>query len=320
MTENFECSAASHSAQRRKCSLLMLVTPPELPVAKFSISALRKFQDFSDVSVVVFANGFEEADETKLKSWTETLPNVRVISNRERIEREKHRFRIGTVDITETGRKELRVGPYETAPEVWERELLMLDAHVVGIIDADFEVLSADFLPVMMDAFSADDRLGFISVDYTPEKRAFDSYSQEWAIMAERYHTWFCLYLREGLEKYADFTFFEAVRGKEKVKFDHSARLQYVLRRDYGYHGAVLDKKWHWSFVHYQAFAQNRTLNGGWLRVYRFFKIGRATGWYSAHHISYLVLPVKVISRAAYKLLWLGRFDRERARYRFETA
>ena len=41
-------------------------------------------------------------------------------------------------------------------------------------------------------------------------------------------------------------------------------------------------------------------------------------GWFSAHRINYLVLPVKLLSRILYKLLWLGRFDSERARYRFE--
>jgi hypothetical protein len=133
----------------------------------------------------------------------------------------------------------------------------------------------------------------------------------------ERHHTWFCL-LHEALKKYADFSYFEQTRGGEILKFDHAARLQEMLKRTYNYHGAVLESKWRWAFVHYQAFAQNRTLTGGWLRVYRFLKIGTITGWFSVHRINYLILPVKLISRILYGLLWLRRFDSERGRYRFE--
>jgi hypothetical protein len=175
-------------------------------------------------------------------------------------------------------------------------------------------------LPVMIDAFRANARLGFMSVNYSPETRAFDSYSQTWATIAERHHTWFCLYLREALKREADFSYYERKRGEEIIKFDHSARLQEFLTRNYSYHGAVLDGKWSWAFVHYHAFAQNRTLAGGWLRAYRFLKVGAATGWFSAHRVQYVVWPVKLLSRIGYRLLGLSRYDKERSSYRFESS
>jgi hypothetical protein len=296
----------------------MIVTPPELPIAEFTIKALKKCNGIPELSIVVFTNGLGESDEKKVRTWTGRLSNGVVLSNREKIERERNSFHIGAEYITVLGRRELRVGPYESAPEIWERELPRLDADIVGIIDPDFEILCIKFLPVMMDAFRADDRLAFMSVNYSPETTTFDSYSQTWATIAERYHTWFCLYLREALKREADFSYYEERRGDETIKFDHSARLQEVLKRKYNYHGTVLDRKWRWAFVHYQAFAQNRTLTGGWLRVYRFLKIGAVTGWFTVHRINYLILPVKLISRMLYSLLWLGRFDSERGRYRFE--
>lgn len=296
----------------------MLVTPPELPVAKFTIKALQKFQEIPGVAIVIFANGLSALEEETVRNQADGIRNARVVSNRNKIEQEKNSYSIGQEYITEIGRRELRVGPYESAPEIWERELPRLKANIVGIMDADFEVLCGDFLPEMVKAFCTDPRLGFMSVDYSPETRIFESYSQEWASIAERYHTWFCLYLRDALKKHADFSYFEE-RREEIIKFDHSARLQQALKRDYNYRGGVLDTKWRWAFVHYGAFAQNRTLDGGWLRVYRFLKIGKTTGWFSAHRLSYLVQPVKLLSRIMYKLLWLRRFDRERARYRFDN-
>lgn len=296
----------------------MIVTPPEMQIAAFTIKALDKCKEIPGLSVVVFANGLNEADVTRLQTWTAPLNNAVVLSNRKKVEREKSSFRVGAEYTTVLGRRELRVGPYESAPEIWERELQRLDADIVGIIDADFEILSAEFLPVMIDAFRDDDRLAFMSVNHSPETRTFDSYSQTWSTLAERNHTWFCLYLREALRREADFSYHEQRRGEETVKFDHSAWLQDVLRRKFSYHGAVLDGKWYWTYVHYHAFAQNRTLSGWVLKIYRFLKIGSATGWLSAHHVKFLVRPVRLISRILYKAFLLGRFDTERGRYRFD--
>jgi hypothetical protein len=318
VTGSSETQKTVRSSAWPTCALLMLVTPPELPIAMFTIKALRKFQDISGLSIVIFANGLSAPEEELVRTHANAIRNACVVSNRNKIEKQKHEFTIGAEYISEHGRRELRVGPYESAPEVWERELPKLDADIVGIMDADFEVLSGDFLPLMIEAFCADDQLGFMSVDYSPETRTFDSYSQQVAAIAERHHTWFCLYLREALTKYADFSYFEQTRGGGILKFDHAARLQEVLKRTYNYHGAVLESKWRWTFVHYQAFAQNRTLTGGWLRVYRFLKIGAITGWFSVHRINYLIPPLKLISRILYGLLWLRRFDSERGRYRFE--
>lgn len=319
MTVRLDKQTDVESTAGPTCALLMIVTPPELPIAEFTIKALKACAEIPGLSIVVFANGLDESDENKLRTWTMSIGNTVVLSNREKIEREKSSYRIGAEYTTVLGRRELRVGAYESAPEIWERELQRLGADVVGIIDADFEILSADFLPVMIDAFRAHPRLGFMSVNYSPEARIFDSYSRTWATIAERHHTWFCLYLRDALKREANFSYFEEKRGEKLIKFDHSARLQEVLRQRYNYRGAVLDRTWSWAYVHYHAFAQNRTLNGRRLKVYRFFRIGSATGWFFAHHINFLVSPLKLLSRILYRILWLGRFDMQRARYRFEA-
>ena len=320
MTGSLDNKRDQGSLIRPTCALLMIVTPPELPIAEFTIKALKKCNEIPEFSIVIFANGLDQSGESELQTWAERLRNAVVLSNREKIEREKNSFHIGEEYTTALGRRELRVGPYESAPEIWERELQRLDADIVGIIDPDFEILNIEFLPVMIDAFRANPRLGFMSVNYSPETSAFDSYSQTWATIAERHHTWFCLYLGEALKREADFSYYEQKRGEEVIKFDHAARLQEVLRRNHNYHGAVLDRKWSWAFVHYHAFAQNRTLTGGWLRAYRFLKIGAATGWFSAHRVKYVVWPVKLLSRIGNRLLGLSRYDRERSRYRFESS
>jgi hypothetical protein len=96
----------------------------------------------------------------------------------------------------------------------------------------------------------------------------FETYAQQDAKIAERWHTWFCIYRRAALDRCHDFSYFEERDGTLPIKYDHSARLQKILTERYGYVGASLGKTCSDQFLHYGAFAQNRSLKGVSLNFY----------------------------------------------------
>jgi len=299
-------------------TLLMLLTPPEVAISSYTIPALRHLTRIDGVSVLIYANGLDPEQEIRVRSFASNVPGVEVVSNRDRIAGARDAMVPGEKYVTEAGRSELRVGLYESAPEVWERELQALEGDLVGIIDSDFEVLDGEFLTAMRNSFVDDPELGFMSVDYSPPMTAFDSFSQQHCLIAARYHTWFALYSPRALRLCADFSFFEEVRDGTVVKYDHSALLQETLTANHHFVGKQLEPGFGWSYIHYGGFAQNRTLDGAWMRVYRFFRIGRHNGWIHRHGIPLIARLIRLGSRVAFRGLGLARFDRERMRYLFD--
>jgi glucosyl-dolichyl phosphate glucuronosyltransferase len=299
------------------CTILMLITPPELPVARYTVPALKHLVAGGRADVVIFANGLSSAEEHILEGLIRGLSGVTIRSNRNRVHAERGSMRIGEWYETPAGRRELRVGYYESAPEVWEREVPWLGTKLVGIMDADFEALSGGFLEHMIAFFDHDPTVAVVSTEWDPTRRVYDSYGAHECVLMSRYHTCFCLYSARALAASADFSYFEEVRDGALHKYDHSARLQEQLLAQ-GYTGRVLPAAQAWSCIHYGAFAQNRSLHGIVLTIYRFFRIGRHNGWYHSHRTRWLIIPLRVAAAAAYTALGLRRYDRERARYRWE--
>jgi glucosyl-dolichyl phosphate glucuronosyltransferase len=303
---------------RPACTLLMIVTPPELPISHYTVPALRRLDEGGAVQVVVYANGLTSEEELVLANLARGLPHVRIQSNGERLAGQRSQMRIGEWYETEKGRKELRVGLYESAPEVWEREVPALDSPVVGIMDADFEILSPSCVTDLLAAFAKDPQVAIASTDWDPTRPVFDSYSGQQCILTTRHHTWCCLYSREVLRLSSDFSYFEELRDGQLHKFDHSARLQQTIFSR-GFNGYVLPREKRWTYLHYGAFAQNRSLHGWRLALYRILRLGRHSGWLHRHHSRILALPVRAASALLYALLRMRRFDTERSRYRWEN-
>jgi hypothetical protein len=184
-----------------------------------------------------------------------------------------------------------------------------------GIIDSDLEVLDGAFIADMIAEFGTDPGLGFMSVDHSPSHTIRDSYSGQHCVLAERYPAWFCLYSPTALRACADFTFYEEVGDGVLHKYDHSARLQYHLAKQHGYHGAVPDRRWRRACLHYAAFAQIRSPDARRAALCRLVRIGRHDGWAHRGLPATGALAIRAASAAFYRLFGLGRFDHERLRY-----
>jgi hypothetical protein len=170
----------------------------------------------------------------------------------------------------------------------------------------------------MVAQIASEPRVAFYSTDYSAERTIFETYSQEEAKIAKRWHTWFCIYRRTALDQCHDFSYFEERDGKLPIKYDHSARLQKTLIERYGYLGASLGETYSDQFLHYSAFAQNRTLKGMRLKFYRIIRIGRHNGWIHRHHLVPVAKITRMLSNSTWSTIGLGRFDAERTRYAFE--
>jgi hypothetical protein len=127
------------------------------------------------------------------------------------------------------------------------------------------------------------------------------------------------VYRRAALELCHDFTYTEVREGgKLPVMYDHSARLQEVLVSEHGYTARSFSGEYARQYLHYGAFAKNRSLKGRGLAFYRFLRIGAHNGWIHRLHTPVLAAPARLLAYSAWKLLGMSRFDAERRRYLFD--
>ena len=274
------------------------------------------------VNLTVFFNGVSPDDQNLVKSKIKSN-YIKYVSNYDRITSQHDLIsgQVGQYYQTETGAMEKREGLYENGGAIWSRELITFkEWDLVGIVDSDFEVFEPDFIPKIVNAFSANPKLGFFSSDFGEDTQGYDSFSNQQAVFKKRYHTWFCIYRREALEKHPHFEYTEEVRDGIMHKWDHSAKLQEVLANTYGYVGASLDKKERWKFIHYGAFAKNRSLNDeAKLKRYRIMRIGKYNGFRHIVRFRIFSKPLSIIFDKAYSLFGMTKFDKERKKYIYQN-
>lgn len=298
-------------------TLLMLVTPRDIPIAHYSIrSLLRLTLALPSLQAVVYCNGLSAEMIHKARQLLANQTRVTLIDNTARLKAE--RPKAGPF-INEYGILATRQGPFEIPPDVWSRELISLPTEIVGIIDADFEALNHGFVEKMLCEIGTNPNIAFYSTDYNPTQELFETYSKERALIWERWHTWFCLYRRSALLKAHNFGYFEDRGGKIPIKFDHSSKLQQILIQEHGYMGASLNGEMSNQYIHYGAFAQNRSLCGRRLSIYRLLKIASHNGWKHKHGSALASKLVRRAGKQAYRALRMGRYDSERATYAHEA-
>jgi hypothetical protein len=301
-----------------KTAFLMIVTPRDFPIATYTIPALARVTESSScVHAVIYCNGLSAHQIKRIARLLNGYSRIDLKDNSAYLLSIRDTLKVGNF-VTASGHVEERQGVYETAPEIWSRELVSLDADFVTIIDPDFEIFDSLFLWKMLEEIENQPQIGFYSTDYMPQHKTFETYSQQEAILAERWDTWFCIYRRTALEKYHDFTYREHTHGGLVTKYDHSATLQQVLIKSHGYAGRSLSNSYSNQFLHYGNFAQNRSLRGMTLKFYRVARIGRHNGWLHKHRSKLLARIFRKLAAAAWVTCRMDRFDAERRRWAHE--
>jgi hypothetical protein len=245
-----------------KITFFMIVTDPDIVIADYAVKSYAKIQ-----GVRFYLRVYSNWVSSSLKR--RYFPRWRKYSFVEIIEPE------GQTDENKPTDRRLE-GPFERCDTIWDRELKKIDTPYHATVDADFEILDAGFVPVMLARLDGDSNLIAISTDYDPTVMDhYDSYSDGVICLNERWHTWFCIYKRGALKcEVSHAVRVEELSGPVRHKlWDTSGYFQKALREDYGFELAVLEPRYQPCFIHYGAFSKNRNINAWNVALYRHVQI-----------------------------------------------
>jgi hypothetical protein len=240
----------------------MLVTNRDAYLASYAIKSYQKLKkclnNFSWKLVVYMNNLKEEFKQIYRKEWGK-LDYVELIDNTEFIDIDE--LIPGNFVKSEEGLIKLIEGKYEPGCVVWTREFRNFQSDYWVTVDADFEILSPQFIIEGFQKLENNKNIILISSDYSDNSHRFDTYSNENIIAMKRYHTWFCIYKKEAQKcKTSHFYYQEIVHGLY-LSFDDGAKFQWDLREQFGYKMESVDRKYQWGFIHYGAFSKNNSLD-----------------------------------------------------------
>jgi hypothetical protein len=157
-------------------TLFMIITPPDVDIAKFSLRALKKnIRYVPDCSLMIYQNGLSERQEREIAGITHGMSWLSV-SNKQKLS-QISKGEIGKFYTTDQGGTALRVGLYENHNEVWSRELVRLDSPLVDMIDSDFEIFDISFIQDMLAGFANDNKLAFFSTEHSQAQEVFETYA-----------------------------------------------------------------------------------------------------------------------------------------------
>ena len=250
-----------------KITFFMIVTDPDIVIADYAVNSYAKLQGVR-FKLRIYSNWVSSSLKKRY------FPRWRKFSFVEIVEREWQ-----TDENKPTDRR--LEGPFERCDTIWDRELKKIDTPYYATVDADFEILDAKFVPVMLARLDSDPNLVAMSTDYTPTVTDhYDSYSNEVICLNERWHTWFCIYKRAALQCEVSHAYQEEIRdgAVRRTAWDTTGYFQKALKEDYGFELAVLDPKYQSCFIHYGAFSKNRNINEWNVGLYRRLQILRRRG------------------------------------------
>jgi hypothetical protein len=256
-----------------KITFFMIVTDPDLVIADYAVRSYRKIENLK-FRLRIYSNWVSSSLKKRY------FPRWRKLSFVEIVEPEWQ-----TDENKPTDRR--LDGPFERYDTIWDRELRKIDTPYYATADADFEIIDAKFVPVMLAGLDGNPDLVAMSTDYTPKvENHYDSYSNEVICLNERWHTWFCIYKRDALQCQVPHAYHEEIRDGpvRRDAWDTSGYFQKALKDNFGLKLAVLDPKYQSCFIHYGAFSKNRDINESNVGIYRRLQILRRRGLFGHDH------------------------------------
>jgi hypothetical protein len=154
-------------------TFFMIVTDPDVVIADYAVRSYAKIKGLKFI-LRVYSNWVSSSLKKRY------FPRWRKCSFVKIVEPE------GQTDQNKPTDRQLE-GPFERCDTIWDRELRTIDTPYYATVDADFEILDAWFVPVMLARLDNDPKLIAMSTDYTPTvKEYYDSYSNEVICLNER--------------------------------------------------------------------------------------------------------------------------------------
>jgi hypothetical protein len=262
----------NRTAERKSIIFFMLVTNRDTYLASYTIKSYQKLENCLDNfswKLVVYMNNLKEKFKEIYKEKWQRYDYVEIIDNTEFINVDEL-IPGNSVKSEEGWAKEIE-GKYESCGVVWSREFRNFQSDYWVTVDADFEILSPQFIVEAFEKLENNKKLIAISSNFNDNHHVYDSYSKENIIAMKRYNTWFCIYKREAQKcKTSHFYYEETIHGL-RLSFDEGGKFQWDLREQFGYEMESVSEKYRRQFIHYGAFSKNRSLDTE--TKVRFFRI-----------------------------------------------
>ncbi|MBW4670482.1 MAG: hypothetical protein KME60_24460 [Cyanomargarita calcarea GSE-NOS-MK-12-04C] len=281
-----------------KITFFMIVTDRDMVIADYAVKSYAKIKS-TPFKLRVYSNWISSALKQKYFPVWRQFEFVEIVENQWQTDDKK------PLDHT-------LEGPFELGATIWDRELKKIQTPYHATVDADFEIIDAKFIPVMLDKLDTNPNLVAISTDYSAtQPESYDSYSDEVICLNERWHTWFCIYKREALQCNVSHVYYEEILSDpvRRNVWDDAGYLQKALKESYGFEVAVLDSKYQPCFIHYGQFAKNVDINESNVDLYRRLQIIRKRGLFGSSDIF-----TKKLASLLHKILF-AKSDKNRSKY-----
>jgi hypothetical protein len=274
-----------------KVTFFMVVTDPDLIIADYTVRSYGKIHGIP-FKLRIYSNWISNDKKRQyFPSW-QKLEFVEIIENEWQLDENKPSDRH-------------LEGPFEKVTTIFDRELKKIQSPYYATVDADFEILDATFVQVMLDLLDTNTNLAAISTDYEPARQAFERYSGEVVWFNERWATFFCIYKIETLRCKTSHLYYEEIIPETKCRsiWDGCAYFQKNLKDNFDYELQALDSKYQPCFIHYGGFGRNREINHSNIGLYRFFRI--------VHKCGIFRIKNKVTCKLGYlgEKIFFGRID-----------
>jgi hypothetical protein len=250
-----------------KVTFFMPVTERDIFVANYAIRSFSKIKTFP-FTLLIYSNYLPRTlKDLYFPKW-KRLDFVSIKENNH------HDAQIPRPRGSERG-QELE-GNYDKCGEIWDRELPKITTPYHATIDADFEILNPRFIDIMLSELDFDPHLIAMSVSYhPPQECAWESFSQDWVRMNERWHTCFCIYKKEALQcDVSRYYYEEPMPGDVKRNiWDEFGYYQRALKEFYGYELKALEDEYQGDYIHYGGFSKNVAINRQNVWMYRWLMV-----------------------------------------------
>ncbi|MEI2582825.1 hypothetical protein [Scytonema sp. PRP1] len=250
-----------------KITFFMIVTDRDIVIADYAVRSYAKIKDVP-FKLYVYSNWISSALKEKYFSKWRKFKFVEILENEWQTDDRK----------PTDSRLE---GQFELGATIWDRELKKIQTPYHATVDADFEIIDAKFISVMLAKLGTNPNLVAMSTDYNPTmSECYDSYSDEIICLNERWHTWFCIYKREALECQVSHAYYEEIVSDpvRRNAWDDAGYFQKALKDVYGFDLAVIDRQYQPCFIHYGAFSKNVDIDENNVALYRHLQIMRKRG------------------------------------------
>ena len=252
-----------------KITFFMIITDRDIVIADYAVRSYAKIRNIK-FKLRVYSNWVSSALKQRYFSAWRKLEFVEIIESQWM-----------TDDNKPTDSK--LEGSFEKGATIWDRELKKITTPYFATVDADFEILDAKFISVMLKELDANPNLVAMSTDYNPTtSEYYDSYSDEVICLNERWHTWFCIYKRQVLDCNVSHAYYEEIvsGSVRRNAWDDAGYFQKALKDFCGFDLAVLDFKYQALFIHYGQFSKNVDINETNVALYRQLQILYKRGWF----------------------------------------